>query len=135
MQVILSIKPMYVDNILSGLKKFEFRKVAFKKHNVTSVIIYSTKPVGKVVGEFDIKKTHIDSPEAIWKKTRHHAGINKKLFNAYYADSSLAVALEIGEVRPYKTPIDLSDIRRGLTPPQSFCYISDGQKNQPEFQF
>ncbi|RAX12581.1 hypothetical protein CKY02_11450 [Photorhabdus bodei] len=40
MKVLLSIKPEYVDRILNGSKKFEFRKVAFKNNQVQSVVIY-----------------------------------------------------------------------------------------------
>ena len=47
MKAILSIKPQFVDKIIN-------RKKIFKKE-IEAVIIYSTKPVGKFVGEFKIK--------------------------------------------------------------------------------
>ena len=44
--------------IFNYLKRtFEYRKNIFKK-DISSVIIYSTKPVGKIVGEFSFKKIH-----------------------------------------------------------------------------
>ena len=54
MKVLLSIKPQFVEEIFAGKKRFEYRKAIFSK-DVDSVVIYSTKPVGKIVGEFTIK--------------------------------------------------------------------------------
>ena len=34
MDVLLSIKPKYVDAILKGEKKYEFRKIIFKNKNI-----------------------------------------------------------------------------------------------------
>ena len=51
MKVLLSIKPEFVKEIFEGRKKFEYRKSIFTK-DVTSVIVYSTKPEGMIVGEF-----------------------------------------------------------------------------------
>ena len=48
--VLMSIKPEYVSNILNGKKKYEFRKNACKKE-IEKMIIYSTSPISKVVGE------------------------------------------------------------------------------------
>ena len=44
MKVLLSIKPEFVEAIFSGEKLYEYRKAIFKK-NVTTVVIYATKPV------------------------------------------------------------------------------------------
>jgi len=49
MKILLSIKPEFVEEIFSGRKKFEYRKAIFTNKKVTSVIVYSTMPVGKIV--------------------------------------------------------------------------------------
>ena len=54
MKVVLSIKPQFTNKIFDGTKKFEFRKAIFKNKNVTSVIVYASSPVQKVIGEFEI---------------------------------------------------------------------------------
>ena len=56
MKILLSIKPEFVEEIFSGRKKFEYRKAIFTNKKVTSVIVYSTMPVGKIVGEFTIEE-------------------------------------------------------------------------------
>jgi predicted transcriptional regulator len=68
MKVLLSIKPEYVEKILDGTKKFEFRKGIFKNPDVKSVVIYSTMPVGMIVAEFDIADVIEDKPSTVWKK-------------------------------------------------------------------
>lgn len=80
MRVLLSIKPEFVEKIFSGEKLYEYRKATFKNEDISSVVIYSTMPVGKIVGEFKFKKIHIDSPEIIWNETKQHSGISKKFF-------------------------------------------------------
>ncbi|MBC3962322.1 ASCH domain-containing protein [Pseudomonas simiae] len=123
MKVLLSIKPEYANKILSGEKKFEFRKVSFTNSEIKTVVIYATKPIGKVVGEFEVLKIYSDSPTNIWKRTKRYAGIDKKYFDSYYEGKSLAVAIAVGAVQEYENPKNLSDIGMGISPPQSFCYI------------
>ena len=76
MKVLLSIKPEFVDKIIKGEKKYEYRKRVFKE-NVDTVVIYSTKPVGKVIGEFEIQDIINDSPICIWSKTYRYSGVSE----------------------------------------------------------
>lgn len=123
MKIILSIKPEYANKILDGSKKFEFRKVSFSSSQVESVLIYATKPVGKVVGEFEVETVHVDAPQKIWNKTKKYAGIKKSFFDEYYKDRSVAVAIAVGKVQRYEEPIDLRSLGAELTAPQSFRYL------------
>lgn len=123
MKVILSIKPEYANKILDGTKRFEFRKTSFSVNQVKIVLIYATKPVGKVIGEFTVECIHIDKPSKIWQKTRTQAGINKSFFDKYYRDCDIAVAIEVNKVQRYETPMELDDFGPGITAPQSFRYL------------
>lgn len=123
MKVLLSIKPEYADKILSGEKKFEFRKSIFKRENIQTIIIYATMPVGKIIGEFDIESILSDAPELIWDKTSQSSGISKSFFDSYFLNRTRAYAIEIKAVRKYKTPQNLCDLKLGLKAPQSFAYI------------
>lgn len=130
MNVILSIKPEYANKILDGSKKFEFRKASFSSQRVECVLMYATKPVGKVVGEFRVSHIHVDKPSAIWKMAKVHAGINKRFFDEYYRDREVAVAIEVESVRKYETPIGLSELGAGITAPQSFRYLPSHPERQ-----
>ncbi|MGU1385696.1 ASCH domain-containing protein [Pseudomonas aeruginosa] len=136
MKVLLSIKPEYANKILAGEKKFEFRKVNFTNTAVNTVVIYATKPIGKVVGEFKVLDIYSDSPSKIWERTKRFAGIEKKFFDEYYHGRNMAVAIAVGEVCEYERPMELSELGTSVSPPQSFCYIHSTEEiRQEELEF
>lgn len=81
MNVLLSIKPNYVKEIINGNKRYEFRKTIFNNHrNVAKVFIYSTSPQKKIVGYFKIGKIVKDAPEVLWKKYKDMSGMDEDDF-------------------------------------------------------
>ena len=54
--VLLSIRPEFAEKILDGRKRFEFRRTIFRDTNVTKAIIYASRPVCRVIGEFEIEE-------------------------------------------------------------------------------
>ena len=82
-KVLMSIKPIYVEKILSGEKKFEFRKTLCKRH-VSSLVIYATSPIKKVIAEIQISNILTGSPTEIWAKTSSAAGLCKIDFDQYF---------------------------------------------------
>lgn len=123
MKVLLSIKPEYVDKIFSGEKKFEFRKRIFKEETIDTIMIYSTMPVGKIVGEMKFDSIYNDNIDSLWEKTKNHAGISYDFFKSYFKDKEKGYAIRIAETKVYKEPLALSEISAELRAPQSFCYI------------
>ena len=102
-KVLMSINPEHVDNIMSGKKVFEYRKVKCKR-KIDSIVIYST-------------------PEVVWNQTCIGAGINKNFFDLYYHKKKTAFAYCLGTVNYFKNPLSLSDY--GLkNAPQSFVYLN-----------
>lgn len=122
MRVLLSIKPEFAEKILNGSKRYEFRKQGFSK-SVDTVILYSTKPVGKIVGEFKLKKVHEGMPEQIWRQTSEFAGINKEFFDAYYHNRSKAYALEAEKAVRYAKPLEPDEFMSDFVASQSYRYI------------
>lgn len=123
MKVLLSIKPEFAERILSGEKKFEFRKSIFKKNNVDTVVIYATMPVGKVVGEFKIGDILSFSPAELWDKTKKHAGISHGFFKEYFEKKDRAFAIAVKSPIRYEQPIDLKDMIPNGIAPQSYRYL------------
>lgn len=82
MKALVSIRPEYVERILSGEKTYEYRRRIFKRPQVDTLVIYATMPVGKVVAEAGITGVLESSPEDIWEKTSRHAGISEDRFKA-----------------------------------------------------
>lgn len=123
MKVLLSIKPEFVEKIFSGEKLFEYRKAVFKKPDVKSIIIYSTMPEGKIVGEFSIGHILVKHPRDLWKETKKVSGINKEFFDEYFNGRDVGYAIEIKSLKKYDQPIDPYKEERGFKAPQSFKYL------------
>lgn len=123
-KILLPIKPKYVEQILSGKKKVEYRKRLASQGNVDRVLIYASSPVKLVVAEFTIAERLQDTPSRLWEQTSHFGGITHDAFTKYFEGCSVAYAYSISKLYIYSRPIPLSDY--GLTKaPQNFCYIED----------
>lgn len=123
MKVLLSIKPEFVEKILSGEKLFEYRKAVFKRPEVKSVVIYSTMPEGKIVGEFSIGEIIAKHPRELWEETKEESGINKVFFDEYFTKRSIAYAIQIKNLIKYDKPIDPYKLDPNFKAPQSFKYV------------
>lgn len=122
-KALLSIKPEFVEKIFSGEKLFEYRKAIFKRPEVKSVVIYSTMPEGKIVGEFKVGHILARHPDEVWEKTKQASGINKKFFDEYFSNRKVAYAIEITELKKYDKPIDPYKNNSSFKAPQSFKYL------------
>ena len=119
MKVLLSIKPKFVESIIKGNKKYEYRKAIFKK-NVDKVVIYKTTPFCKIIGEFEIDGILYDTPENIWQITQEFAGITQDYFDKYFYNRKIAYAIKIGNIKQYE--LEPKDIIKQFKAPQSFMY-------------
>lgn len=124
MKILLSIRPEFAEKILQGKKQYEFRKVLPKAAGVTTIVIYATMPLGKVVGEFDIAEILSDTPRKIWSETASFSGISRQFFNEYFEGREVAHAIKVKKVRRYSSPRELSSIIASGVAPQSFCYLN-----------
>lgn len=124
MKILLSIKPEYAEKILSGEKRFEYRKALPTKKEINICVIYATQPVGKVIGEFEIEEFLSESPNSLWEKTKKFSGISKEFFHDYFLDRPVAHALSIKSTKRYNEPLEIKEILSSGLAPQSFCYIA-----------
>jgi predicted transcriptional regulator len=127
MDVLLSIKPKYVKSILDGEKRYEFRKTIFKNREINRIYIYSSSPVKKIVGTFEIGGILEGHPVDLWDTVKEFAGIDDRDFFAYFEGKSRAFAIEIQNLQEFDNPIDPYETMPGFVPPQSYCYM-DGEK-------
>ena len=123
MKVILSIKPEFANKIFDGSKKYEFRRAIFKNPNVNTVLVYSSSPVKKVIGEFEIENILSHDLKTLWSLTKEFSGISSKYFYQYFGDKECGFAIKIKKARLYKIPKCLRQ-DFNLLPPQSFSYLS-----------
>jgi len=119
---LMSIHPRFAEAILSGAKGIEFRKRRLAP-DVSTVLIYATRPVGMIVGVFEVGGYDIDSASALWTRHRHHAGIVRKDYRDYFRGSKRAVGILVRDPRALSRPVALRELDASLTAPQSFRYI------------
>ena len=84
--MLISINPQHVENIFNGSKKYEYRKIRCKQ-DIDKIIISSTYPIMKVVGEAKVEKILEDSPDRIWEKTKKYSGIDLNFYQKYFKDT------------------------------------------------
>lgn len=124
MKAVLSIKPEYVERILSGEKTYEYRRKAFREKDVDAIVIYCTRPRCAVVGEATVEGILTSSPEDLWAKTSKSGGIDRESFMKYFDGADTAYAIKLGKVSAFDAPRPLSDyapkVKRA---PQSFVYV------------
>ncbi|MBR4461653.1 MAG: ASCH domain-containing protein [Erysipelotrichaceae bacterium] len=119
--ILISIKPQYVEKIFNGSKRYEYR-TRLAKRPVDKLIIYSTSPVMKVVGEAEVIDTLKCNREELWNKTKEYSGVTKEAFNRYFPIDKDACAYALGKTTIYQEPKDLKDY--GIkAAPQSFIYL------------
>ena len=122
MDVLLSIRPKYVEAIINGNKRYEFRKVIFK-NNVATVYIYSTSPKKRIVGNFQVGDIIEDHPSNLWERFKDQSGIEHSEFFRYFNGRDRGFAIEIEKLNRFERPIDPKELFPGFVPPQSFRYI------------
>lgn len=121
--VLLSIRPEFAEKILDGRKRFEFRRTIFRDTNVTKAIIYASRPVCRLNGEFEIEEVLSLPMDALWRRTRWEAGISHRLFCAYFHGKQECHAIRVSNPTRYDEPMRLDDALDMIRPPQSFAYI------------
>lgn len=123
--VMMSIHPRHAEAILSGEKRFEFRRRIWASGtDVGAVYIYATSPVSAVVGVFDcgrIHETFGQDARWLWTQTMHRAGITREEFFSYFAGASSCYAISVLNARRL-SPQPLSAFGLGR-PPQSWQYL------------
>jgi predicted transcriptional regulator len=124
MNVLLSIKPEFVNKIFNGQKKYEYRRAIFKREDINKIVVYATAPISKVVGEFEIENILFEDVSELWEKTKIDSGVKEQFFYHYFNEKDKGYAIKIKNFLQYSTPQNLNETY-GVMPPQSFLYIDD----------
>jgi predicted transcriptional regulator len=121
---VLSIRPVYVQRILSGEKTVELRRRFPYPAGNCRLLLYSTSPVQAIVCEAELKEVSHHSLRSLWKQFSDAIGVTRNEFNAYFAGLDTGYALHLSKVRAIARPLHLSDLARDYAfhPPQSYCY-------------
>lgn len=119
--ILLSIKPEYVERILNGTKRFEYRR-KYPKRNSRYIVIYESSPVMKIVAVARTERILAESPSYLWERTHEYAGIEKEKFTKYFLGKDVGYAFTLDNVTVLDTPVSIESLGINF-PPQSFCYL------------
>ena len=121
-KLLLPIKPKYVDAIIAGTKRVEYRTRIKKDSEVTTALIYRRRDLKQIVAEFTIGGIIEGSPEQVWEQTKAFGGIEEKDYFRYFANRDKAYAYQICNLVIYPEAKPLSSI--GIEKaPVNFMYI------------
>ncbi len=122
MKILLSIKPAFANKIFDGSKKFEFRRSIFRNKAVTSVVVYASAPVSRVIGEFEIETVHNKELNLLWNETKDASGISREYYDLYFTGKEDGFAIQVKNPQLYKKARNLKE-DYNMVPPQSFAYL------------
>lgn len=126
--VLMSIKPHFAEEILSGKKKFELRARVAPLNSGDLVIIYASSPVKSIIGVFRAGKIFIGNYEEIINILRNYpkAGITEEDLKYIANRKRKVMAVEVLAPRRLSRPVALSEIRKlipGFRPPVSYMKL------------
>lgn len=124
--LLISIKPELVERIVCGEKKYEYRK-SFPPITVKKLVIYSTFPVQKVVAVAEVLAMRENTPWAIWEGTKDGAGVSEEMYYEYFSGRPKAFAFKLGKIDVITPPVNLKDVDKTLSPPQSYTILKPQQ--------
>lgn len=121
--IILSIHPSHIEKILSGEKRYEYRKRI--PTDIKHIVVYATAPIKKIVAFIEIDSIIKDTPESIWRITKEYAGVSKDFFMRYFANYQDSYAIKFKTVLRLNTPISLMCLNHNIAAPQSYTYLPE----------
>ena len=127
----ISLKEVYFNRIVSGEKKYEFRRVFAKDLNEGFLCaVYVSSPVQAVKGvvEFDApRKMRVNEIFRLMEQEKYPFAEGVK---EYFKGKEVGYVLPVKKVRVFDKPISLEELRKikgGFVPPQSFyCLDKEG---------
>ena len=126
---LISLKPKYVQKILSGEKRIEIRRRPVSLAPDTRLWIYSTLPSGSIEAVAEIESVCLSAPCAIWDQFSSEIGISKQEFYSYVSGRKKISAIFLKKIRKIEPAPTLNCLKSKIGefhPPQFFKHLSSG---------
>jgi predicted transcriptional regulator len=131
MEMIVSIRPEYVEEIASGEKTWEYRK-SRPKAIPERIWVYETRPTKHIVGYLIVDKILEDTPNKVFDQTgKEGKAGSRQGFLSYYRGYGTAYAWHIKEYVELAHPINPYS-RRDFRPPVSWGYFDITLPSKPK---
>lgn len=125
---ILSIKPEYSSQIISGRKTIELRHTTLNLKKGDFVIVYESAPKQSLGFWFKIAATEVLPVNEMWARYQDRLGIDFESYSAYFDGCEDAAGIHVGEINKLVPPIPLAKIREfvyDFVPPQGIIWVRD----------
>jgi predicted transcriptional regulator len=125
---LISIRPTYVREIVSGSKAVEIRRRRLNIPVGTRLWIYSTRPEACVSVVARVQATETGSPLEMWPRIVAIAGISEGEFARYCSGIAVVTVIFLEAVEELETALDLTAIRivsPNFHPPQFYSRLSN----------
>ena len=125
--ILIAIRPQYVDRILNGTKRFEFRKRSSGVRVGDELLIYCTNPTSAILATCIVHRVLVGSPSKLYSTVNGSSGISRREFREYYAGHKTAYALELSEVQLFRASVPLRRLREriaGFVVPRSYRFMT-----------
>jgi predicted transcriptional regulator len=124
--VLLSLRPRFSNAILDGSKTVELRRRFPNVLPSTRVFMYSSTPIRAIVGSFEIEQVLTGGVDQVWDRHGSRTTLSREEYDAYFADTASAVAIELRRPVRVHRHIPLNLFRKALhiDVPQSYRYLS-----------
>lgn len=125
--VLISIHPRFVDLILKGDKRVEFRR-SWAKEPVDRLVIYATAPVMRVVAVVPVLEVLCLSVSGLWEIAKEHGGgLTREELRQYFKGKDKGFGIRLGHVTKLQGPLQHSRTFPAFRPPQSFRYLTSAE--------
>ena len=125
--VLMSIRPVFAEGILSGVKTVELRRRRPSVQVGERVVIYASSPTCALVGAFIVGQIDEYAPATLWDEFGGASGLNRREFMAYFEGAEIGVAISVGKVWRAPRGIQLHQLQElwpDFVAPQSYRYVS-----------
>jgi predicted transcriptional regulator len=125
--VLMSIRPVYVEQVLAGTKTVELRRVRPKISVGQVVLVYASSPVKAIVGWCTVGSIECGAPDLLWPKVRRCAGVTRHEYRDYFEGATVAAGIGLESARRFEKAMTLQVIQSrwpAFRVPQSYRYLS-----------
>lgn len=123
MDILLAVKPQFVQCMREGIKRVELRK-RITMRAISRIFIYESSPVKRITGLFhpvEIEKLPVP---ILWKKTKSLSCISKSDFDVYFEGKPDGVAIWFDAFISFE-PLPVTSV--SASAPQSYMTLTPAQ--------
>lgn len=124
--LLISIRPKWVGEILSGRKTLELRTRPPQLKEPVQTLIYETSPTCRIRVVCEMGPVLSDQPGTLWDKMDGRSRVQKDEYDKYFEGRSQAHAIEVRRARELQADITLDRLRReaNFTAPNSWIWAT-----------